>query len=337
MGRKRDLSDTEKSTIRVHLCQGLDTLAISKILHRDHRTIQRYVNAGVEGRKKYPKSGFKTVKGREIRKLKREMAKNPHRTSKSLFEAAGVATTPKTTRCRVLKTMGRVMKKSPKSPLTSNHREKRLEWARRYLKMDFSKVIFTDEARATLDGPDGWASGWVRNEDEAQTRIRRQQGGGGVMIWAGIISDQLVGPVRVPEGVKVNSEAYCDLLEDAFMPWFEKLSPNKQKSLIFQQDNAPAHSSKYTMEWLRNKGLGSNQIMVWPTNSADLNPIENLWSILKREVYKDGRQFTSKESLWEAIQEAAEAVLPSTVLKLTASMDSRVIEVIQKKGRHVKK
>ena len=37
---------------------------------------------------------------------------------------------------------------------------------------------------------------------KSQVRFRRQQGGGGVMFWAGIIQDQLIGPARVPEGVK---------------------------------------------------------------------------------------------------------------------------------------
>ena len=46
----------------------------------------------------------------------------------------------------------------------------------------------------TLDGPDGWSKGWVYNSDCCPTRMRRQQGGGGVMIWGGIIGDELVGP-----------------------------------------------------------------------------------------------------------------------------------------------
>ena len=119
LGKKNDLSIEEKNSKSVHLGQGLDTLRISKILARAHHTIQRYLNAGVEGRKKYLK-GFKNVKGCVIQKLKRVMTKNPHKTNKSLFEAAGVAATPKTTRCRVLKTIGRVMKKSPKTAIIKN-------------------------------------------------------------------------------------------------------------------------------------------------------------------------------------------------------------------------
>ena len=154
------------------------------------------------------------------------------------------------------------------------------------------------------------------------------------MIWAGIIGDQLVGPFRVPEGVKMNSEVYCLLLEQSFFPWFDKQTPAKQRSVIFQQDNAPSHASKYTLNRLKTKGLKEGQVMTWPPNSADLNPMQNLLSILNRVVY---RQFKFKDDLWEALQEAAAAIQASTVSKLTSSMDSRLIEVVQKKGWHVNK
>ena len=52
------------------------------------------------------------------------------------------------------------------------------------MKSDMKHVLFTEESRATLDGPDGCAKGWVVNCDEAPVRRRRQQGGGGVMISA---------------------------------------------------------------------------------------------------------------------------------------------------------
>ena len=55
------------------------------------------------------------------------------------------------------------------------------------------KAVFTDETRATLDGPDGWGKGWVANGQERHCRFRRQQGGGGMMIWTGIVRDELIG------------------------------------------------------------------------------------------------------------------------------------------------
>ncbi len=73
------------------------------------------------------------------------------------------------------------------------------------MKLDFSRVLFSDECRATLDGPDGFARGWVLEHTYAPIHVKRQERGGGILFWAGIIRHELVGPFRVPDGVKMNS------------------------------------------------------------------------------------------------------------------------------------
>lgn len=190
--------------------------------------------------------------------------------------------------------------------------------------------------RVTLDGPDGWARGWISNRHGAPLRLRRQQGGGGLLVWGGIIKDELVGPFRVEDGLKLNSQTYGQFLEDTFFKqWYRKKSASFKKTMIFMQDNTPSHASKYSTAWLASKGLKDERIMTWPPSSPDLNPIENLWSLLKRRIYGEGKQYTSLTSVWEAVVAAAQKVDGQQIKKLTDSMDGRLMTVIEKKGGYI--
>ena len=67
-----------------------------------------------------------------------------------------------------------------------------------------------------------------------------------VMIWAEIIDDEIVGPFLVPDGLKMNSGNYCAFLEENLMPWLNSQNDDVKQNIIFQQDNAPSHASRFT-------------------------------------------------------------------------------------------
>ncbi len=71
--------------------------------------------------------------------------------------------------------------------------------------------------------------------------------------------------------INVTTPVYQDILEHFMLPSADQLF--KDVYFIFQQDLAPAHTDKSTKSWLNDHGVC---VLDWPTNSPDLNPIENL-------------------------------------------------------------
>lgn len=71
-------------------------------------------------------------------------------TNKYFLVWCGQAEVPKTTICRILKTVVKQLKLVTTPPLKDLHKQSRLQWAKDYMKIELSTVLFADECRATL-------------------------------------------------------------------------------------------------------------------------------------------------------------------------------------------
>ena len=99
------------------------------------------------------------------------------------------------------------------------------------------------------------------------------------MVWAAFAYGGKLQLVILPKNTSVTKEVYYTLLNDHLEAAFKATGAS-----IFQQDGAPAHTSKLVRGWL--KDCGVDYIEDWPGQSPDMNPIENIWSVIKQHVSK---------------------------------------------------
>jgi transposase len=70
---------------------------------------------------------------------------------------------------------------------------------------------------------------------------------------------------------------------------------------MYQQDNAPSHKAKSVTAWFKQNNIN---VFQWPARCPDLNPIENVWTVLDRKLTKE--PVTSAEDLRENLKQSFE-------------------------------
>nr|CCA27561.1 protein Y45F10D.1 putative [Albugo laibachii Nc14] len=188
--------------------------------------------------------------------------------------------------------------KSPK--LTTKHKQLRVEFAARHInKLDeFKLTIYADEKKFNLAGTDGCQYYWPDLRNEREKYSCNVAGGGSVMIWVGFSYHGKIEIAFLER--RQNSAKYVKKLEQYLVPAIEESKRQNGRSLaLFQQDNASVHSSGESMEFI--KSLDTERLK-WPAKSPDSNPIENVWGVLARSVYSNGRQFSTRAELKREIE-----------------------------------
>lgn len=322
MSRGKRLSEREKGKIDILKSQNLSNREIAKKIRRSPTVVDNYVKLKDE----YGLKGLRGRKSKITGVLKKRII---HLASNELMSAPKIK--QELALPQAARTIQRVLKKCPtllykkykrRPHLTAAHKSARFSFASNSIndRVDWSKIVWSDEKKFNLDGPDGIRYYWHDLRKEPKYLSKRAFGGGSLMIWGAFVNDTIFN-LHIMEGA-YNAERYTDMLKESLVPFM-------QQDWIFMQDGASIHRAKHTKEWLKNKNI---PILEWPPNSPDLNPIENLWGILTRAVFANGRQFESKDELKAEILKQWDLITAETLTNLTKSMPRRIIDVISQNG-----
>lgn len=212
--------------------------------------------------------------------------------------------------------------------LREHHKEARIKFGAWFLqqKAILDHVVWTDEKRFSLDGPDGYQYYWWEQGRSIPDDLFKVDSFGkrGIMVHLafsvkGLISiEQLLGSITGP--------TYSAFLTETLLPRIRSFHGD---DFIFQQDNARPHTSGVAKETLEEEDV---EVLKWPALSPDLNPVENLWGIIARKIYTAGELYENEKMLWDAVRKAAEQISDETFINLATSLPNRIEGMLLKRG-----
>ncbi|GFW59660.1 transposable element Tcb2 transposase [Trichonephila clavipes] len=163
-------------------------------------------------------------------------------------------------------------------PLTRQHRTARLQWCREHYnwtEQDWACVLFSDEKN-------------IQEKDRYPTCS--------IMVWAGIMINGRTRLHVVANGT-MTGQRYID---GVLLPHVRLFRGAVGDKFVFMDDNATFHRTLAVQYCLDSEGI---QCLVGPARSPDLNPIENVWDALGRQVARRNYPPTNKNTLIRALTE----------------------------------
>jgi hypothetical protein len=171
-----------------------------------------------------------------------------------------------------------------KEKLSEEHRLYWLAFAEDNVDHEWGNVIFSDESMfsSANDGPvrvyrpqgTHYNAEYVK-ESACSARIS-------VAVW-GWISLRGIGLLHRIDG-RLDGAQYLHILRDIMVPSMREMYPDGV--IHFQQDQSPVHKSQLLRGWLADQN--EVELLDWPSCGANLNPTENVWAEMKRDMAETG-------------------------------------------------
>ncbi|RWR99611.1 hypothetical protein B4U79_01338 [Dinothrombium tinctorium] len=222
---------------------------------------------------------------------------------------------------RYLKSIGWTKLVPFKSPyLTARMKATRVQWCKDHIDLDWSNVFFSDESLFQLYRIT------QRQWEKTRQAIAVPKHSPAVMVW-GAMSARGLSPIAFIPG-HIDSTKYAIVMDHNLLDTMNTLYPD---GWLYQQDNAPVHTSKLTKKWFEDHGV---RLITWPPGSTDLNPIEVLWAIIKRRI--EAKNPSNVNDLKAEIEKIWEEMSTSTIKSLIDSMPARLQKCIELNGETIK-
>lgn len=241
MARGVKLSEFEKGQIAAHKSNGKTQAEIARLLNRTRACISQYLKRA-ENPLHAPRRMGRPPKlsNRTMRRVMRSLRYNRGTTCRQLIAQHHLRVS-KMTLSRALKRNNCCWRKMRKQPnWKPNHIAARLNFAREKMtwNREWRTVIFSDEKKFNLDGPDGFKSYWHCLGSSYQHYSKRVGGGASLMMWCGFGYGGKFN-LHVMRG-RVTALRYQEMLHEINL--VEEGTLFAGEGFTFQQDNAPPHS-----------------------------------------------------------------------------------------------
>jgi hypothetical protein len=149
--------------------------------------------------------------------------------------------------------------------LTEKHKQCRVEWAIKHKGQNWRQVVFSDETTLQMFQNTQKVFYKVGTQPPQKLMVKHPYK---VHAWGAFSAK---GPIALFLFTGIMDGAfYCEILTENL---FDNANTVMGRCWIFMQDNDPKHKARETMNLLEQN---CPKILDWPSNSPDLNPIENL-------------------------------------------------------------
>jgi Transposase/DDE superfamily endonuclease len=354
MPRGNEVSEAIRNQIVGMRCMGCTFPAISTELGVDADTAGKIYNRWTETSdcSSAPRSGAsKKLNEGDIRLIKHHVTHDREHRRQPLGEIIidlNLSVSTKTLQRTLVNEIGlghRIERK--RCWLSPKQKEVRLSFAKKHIDWgseEWRRVGFTDEMGMQTGANSKKVYVWRYPEEEYKEDCCGATVIAGfekVKVWGAMRYGKLSELVVLPEAKgpgKLNAVEYSNVIMNGemFMFWMEGME--EAGNLLMMEDGAPYHqgaASKRRKELEKDGWIGWGP-GTWPSNSPDLNPIENLWHVLRSNVRKRKHQPRNRKELIEALIEEWKKLDMKIVNDLIDSMPRRMQAVIDAKGGSTK-